>query len=67
LIRADQIRAAKNRPADVITIYPGEPKPRGDVDEGCRWLAGPPERRNFCGAPKKDQSWCDHHFARVFA
>jgi hypothetical protein len=66
---ARKIKAKRERDpglAEVITIYPGEPKPRGDVDDGCRWLVGQPEHRNFCGAALKDQSWCDHHLKRVF-
>jgi len=45
-----------------------EPEPRGDVADGCRWLHGPAEDRNFCGAPtvRFGLSWCHHHAARVW-
>jgi hypothetical protein len=45
-----------------------EPEPRGDVADGCRWLHGPAEDRNYCGAPtvRFGLSWCHHHAARVW-
>lgn len=46
---------------------PEEPKPRGDVPDGCRWIFGNATKRNFCGAPTKlASSWCHHHAGRVF-
>lgn len=46
----------------------GEPEPRGDVADGCRWMHGPAEDRLFCGAPtvRFGISWCHHHCARVW-
>jgi hypothetical protein len=45
-----------------------EPEPKGDTPEGCRWLHGDAEDRNFCGAPtvRWGVSWCHHHCARVW-
>jgi len=45
-----------------------EPKPRGDVAGGCRYLHGEPEWRKFCGAPRVQlESWCAFHLAKVWA
>jgi hypothetical protein len=44
-----------------------EPTPRGDVDDGCRYLAGEATLRNFCGAPKSGStSWCAFHRNKCF-
>jgi hypothetical protein len=61
-----------------VMPHPGEPKPAGDVDTGCRWLwpdigghkAGAPPRmaRKFCGAATlPGSSWCQFHRNHVFA
>ena len=47
--------------------HAGEPAPRGDVDDGCRWLHGEATDRNFCGASLWQVSkYCPHHFRRCF-
>jgi len=45
-----------------------EPEPKGNTPEGCRWLHGDAEDRNFCGTPtvRWGVSWCHHHCARVW-
>lgn len=44
-----------------------EPKPRGDVSDGCRYLHGDPTKRKFCGHDVKPfTSWCEYHYAAVF-
>lgn len=44
-----------------------EPTPRGDVDDGCRYLYGEATDRNFCGAPKSGStSWCAFHRNKCF-
>jgi hypothetical protein len=44
-----------------------EPKPRGDVDDGCRWIVGEATKRNFCGYVTWPLTpWCPFHHARVY-
>ena len=47
---------------------PLEPQPLGDVDTGCRWIAGDALDRNFCGAETTEYgtSWCEYHSRRVW-
>jgi hypothetical protein len=48
-------------------LHQGEPKARGDVDDGCRYMHGESSDRNFCGAPKvENTSWCLHHYMRIY-
>lgn len=54
--------------ARIAKSNPLEPDPRGDVDDGCRWMHGDADARNFCGAPtvRFGISWCPHHCTRVW-
>lgn len=65
--------------AEMVDVrpHPGEPKPLGDIDTGCRWLwpdignqspyEAPRTRRMFCGAQTlPGSSWCQFHRKIVF-
>ena len=44
-----------------------EPKPKGDVEHGCRYLHGEASKRKFCGAPVRPlTSWCEYHHTVVY-
>lgn len=50
-----------------LRVTPDEPKPRGDVDSGCRWITGEATARNFCGHGTWPLTpWCDYHARRVW-
>lgn len=44
-----------------------EPKPKGDVEHGCRYLHGEASKRKFCGAPVRELTpWCEYHYGVVY-
>lgn len=58
------VKVAPPKPAKAPP--PEEPAPRGDVEDGCRWLHGDAVERVFCGAPVHRAAWCAHHYSRAY-
>jgi len=61
------LKAPRVKRSTLLKCDEPEPKPRGDVDDGCRFMHGSALERLFCGAQKAVGSWCEYHAAVVFS